>query len=260
MCWNIWQGKNIDGVISHIHRVNPDIIGLQEITQAYPQKTSLNTAKYIGHKLKEMGQKFYLANFFAFKSDRHPTKYQIGNAILSRYPLMKKRVYFLSSLKMYLERGPKTASADAEPRIAVEAYLKINRHHIRVINTHLGVSKNLKPTRYTGIQMTKLMTLIGNGKNTILMGDFNLVAQSKYIKRIDSVLRNTDAQQLPTWPLIKKASQMHAQRYGLKIAKPSLLTHRIDQIFASQQMGVKKFFLGHSLASDHKSLIAVLEL
>ncbi len=260
MSYNTWLVKNISGIVDHLAEIVPDIIGLQEIVERYPTSQDPNTAYLMRDKLAERKQQYHVAYFPAFKSDRHPIKYIIGNAILSKYPILGANVYFLSDLDMYKNRDSTTHPRDAEPRIAIEAMIEIDGKTIRVINTHLGVSENLKPTKFTDTQMDRLMDLIGDGKNTILMGDFNATPDSKYIERISHVLRNTDPKQLPTWPLLKEAAQLHKARYGVIEEEPQLLTHRLDQIFVSRKIKTKKFILGESTASDHKSLLAVLEI
>jgi len=260
MSWNTWLGQNINGIVDHISQISPDIVGLQEIVEGYPSSQSPNTAYSICEQLTARGQNYYVIYFPAFESDRHPTRHKIGNAILSRYPIKKPKPHFLSDLEMYLHREATTPPRDAEPRIAIEAQIEVGSKTIRVINTHLGVSEEFKPTEYTDVQMERLMDLIGTGKNTVLMGDFNATPGSEYIARISRVLQNTDTEQLATWPVIFEGAKMHVERYGSHDRTPLLLTHRLDQIFIGGGVEVKGFTLGESKASDHKSLIAVLEI
>lgn len=161
---------------------------------------------------------------------------------------------------MYKNRDSVTVPRDAEPRTAVEVRIKMSEWSIRVIDTHLGVSEGLKPTKYTDVQMERLMRLIGEGRDTILMGDFNATPESEYIRRIGAVLNNTDREQDPTWPVLRRGIQVHQERYGGNESEAPLLTHRIDQIFVGEGIQMVDFYLGDSAASDHKSLIAMLEV
>jgi endonuclease/exonuclease/phosphatase family metal-dependent hydrolase len=260
MSWNTFLGYDIDGVVSHINKEDPDIIGLQEIVEGYPTSKIPNTARLIKDKLSKKGRIYEMVYFPAFKSDRHETRHEIGNAVLSRFPIRKKERHFLSDLEMYERRGVDTPARDAEPRIAVVVEIQMDNKRFRVINTHLGVSKDLKPTKYTDVQMERLMGLIGEGKDTVLIGDFNATPESEYIKRISGVMRNTDTEQQPTWPLLRKGIKVHQKRYGGVKREVSLLTHRIDQIFVGKGIQVVGSYLGDSKASDHKPLLAILKV
>ncbi|MFC1600497.1 endonuclease/exonuclease/phosphatase family protein [Patescibacteria group bacterium] len=260
MSWNTFLGHDIGGVIRHIHKENPGVIGLQEIVKGHPNTQGQNSVDLIRKGLSKMGRKHNVVYYPAFKSDRHSTRHEIGNAILSRFVVEKKSVHFLSDLEMYKNRDIDTVPRDAEPRIAVEVSIKVDTRSIRVIDTHLGVSEGLKPTKYTDVQMERLMGLIGEGKDTILMGDFNATPESEYIRRISGVMRNSDTDKKPTWPVLRRGIKAHQEKYEGVKRERSLLTHRIDQIFIGEGIQVVDFYLGDSLASDHKSLVAILEV
>ncbi len=223
------MGKNVDGLVDGIAQTSPDILGLQEIVEDHPNTNNLNSAYLLQKQLREKSIEYEAAYFPAFKSDRHVTHHEIGNAILSKFPISKAEAHFLSDLEMYHNRGL-TPARDAEP------------------------------TEFTKIQTRELLRIIGTGKDTILLGDFNVIPECETIKEISRVLRNTDPEQQPTWPTVAEAGRCHQERYGVSEAEPKLLTHRLDQIFVGPGIEAVDFSLGESLASDHKSLVTILEI
>ena len=261
MCYNTWLCNNIKGIAKHIANINPDVVGLQEIMENYPNNGDPCTAFTLNGILRKRHHKEYFLSYFpAFVSDRHTSKRIIGDAILSRFPPIKSQSLFLSSPEMYFSRLPTTPPRDAEPRIAVEILLKLDGKTLRFINVHLGVSENRTPTQYTRIQVTNLLKLIGNGNNTILMGDFNITPDTSYIKQIEQIMTNTDKQQKPTWAYLNESTVEHYGVYGKSVKDIPLLTHRIDQIFVGKGLETVSFKLGKSKASDHRSLIANIQI
>jgi endonuclease/exonuclease/phosphatase family metal-dependent hydrolase len=316
MSWNINGGKDLDGICRHIAEENPDVLGLQEVVANYlgpKQGHELDTAIQIHEKLKmEYGIEYNFPFFNeAFISDRHVTRHMYGNVILSRLPSAvyshwrfgKNWDIALSSEEEYLDRPLGTVPRDAEPRMAnVQTYsTKINpegallpagaldtlsyevtrgkpdiEDDLRVVDVHLACSEKFEPTMYTKIQMPNLMELIGDGKRTILMGDFNMDFYNsenpevqEYRAQLESVMKNTDPEQKPTWSLSKDSVQHHHEAYhsrgkegeGGQEYEPQLLTHRLDQIWFGEGINLVEgsFHLGESMASDHKSLICEFE-
>ncbi len=261
MSYNTWLGNNIERLVKHIADVNPDIAGLQEIMENYPNDGDPCTAKVIIDRLSEKYKlSYYLSYFPAFVSDRHPTKRSIGSATISKFNILKSTVHHLSTLEMYLNRHATIHPRDAEPRIAIETLVQTGERSIRIFNVHLGVSCNHDATKYSDIQFQNLLVLLGDGKNTILMGDFNNTLENPYMQQLEKLMINTDKVQKPTWPFLLASKIEHHEVYGNKIPDEDLLTHRIDQIYVGKDLDTINFTLGNSRASDHKSLIAELVL
>lgn len=261
MCYNTWLGNNIKGIAKHIANVNPDVVGLQEIMEDYPNNGNPCTAFTLNDILqKKYHRKYFLSYFPAFESDRHTSKRTIGNAVLSKSPFTKSQVHVLSSLEAYLKRSSETTPRDAEPRVAIETSIKVGRKTLCVINVHMGVSENLGPTKYRDTQFNNLLKLIGDGNDAILMGDFNATPDSSYIKQVEQKMTNTDKYQNPTWPFLQESLTHHHACYGKCVKDIPLLTHRIDQIFVGKGLETVSFKLGKSKASDHRSLIANIRI
>lgn len=225
LSWNIWAGKNLDKVIEFLSQVDADIIGLQEVKVQNGQ----NDAEEIAKKLK--------ANFFyckTFTDDRHsvPT-YQLGNAILTKFTIEKSVCHELSSLELYRK------SSETEPRTAVEVNLHINGNgkSLNLFSAHLAHSPRLRPSKMRDIQLNNLLKHLSNPL-TILMGDFNSQPDSEIIKKLGKILINTDKDPI----------------------KPTMNDMRIDYIFVSKDITVKRFRILGSDASDHLPILAEIEV
>lgn len=221
MSWNIWSGKYLDKVIQTIKAENPDVIGLQEVRVEGGQ----NIAQVIGDELG------YIVTYCkSFTTDRHPTVYDLGNAILSKFPVTSSQCHILSGLDKYEK------SAVTEPRTLVEVRFETNDTHYTILNTHLGFAEKFGESEVKNYQIEKLLPLLSR-ENTILMGDFNSLPDSSVIKNVSEVLVNTDTH--PSLPTITDMKDPEKTKY------------RIDYIFTSSNLHPKNFSITPTEASDH---------
>src|SRR5256885_2098271 len=87
LSWNIWGGRYLDDVIAFLKMSNADIIGLQEVIEF---QSSKNMAEEIAEQLG------YECVFYkAGTIDKNGKSYNLGNAILSKFPFQKSRYRFL---------------------------------------------------------------------------------------------------------------------------------------------------------------------
>ncbi|MBI2011595.1 endonuclease/exonuclease/phosphatase family protein [Candidatus Daviesbacteria bacterium] len=237
LSWNIWKGKYLDQVIEVLKKENADILGLQEVIEKDEEDLNLqsgigrlNLAEIIASKLGY--QKVW---YKAFTTDRHTPIFDIGNALLSKYPILESKCIFLSGLDLY-QKSPET-----EPRIAIKAKIDINGKILNVITTHLGWSENQQASKIRELQVEKLLQLIKE-ESTILMGDFNSLPDSPEVKKIEIVLVNTDPN-----PIEPSATDFKAD-------------FRIDYIFVSKDLKFSNFRMIDSDASDHKPLVVEIDI
>lgn len=234
LSWNIWHGKFLDEIISFLKLAQADIIGLQEVLETGNSNTADIIAKALG---------YHSVYFQAIKKTRLGKSQ--GNATLSKYPLEKTKVHFLSNPAFY------TKTAETEPRIAVEAKIKIDKTEITVFTTHLAYSLKFRDSKFRDMQVDNLDKLLPSSK-AILMGDFNSYPDSKYIQRISKIMTNTDKDLTkPTWPLYPHDYEGWQEKE---------VRHRLDYIFVSKDIKVKSFQVEDSRASDHYPISAVLEV
>lgn len=92
--WNTFLGHDVDGVVEHIYEEGPDIVGLQEIVVGHANTQGKNSAYQIRDELSRKGSLYEVVYYPAFKSDRHQPQHELGNAVLSRFPIEKKTLTF----------------------------------------------------------------------------------------------------------------------------------------------------------------------
>lgn len=226
LSWNIWRGKNLDKVIKLLSELDAHIISLQEVAVINGQIQA-----------EEIARKLNLNWFFCktFSDDRHDSpKYDLGNAILSKFKISKEVCHLLSGLDLYKK------DSGTEPRGAVEIELTVDGKKLTIINTHLAYSKNHRSSKIRDIQLNNLLSnqTIQQSNHLILMGDFNSLPESEEIKKVERVLVNADKN--PTQPTWKGK--------------------RIDYIFVSPNIKVKSFKVLKSDASDHFPILAEIKI
>ena len=154
MTWNIHGGtgtddeKDIDRTIEEIKKINPDILGLQEISDE----------KMI-HKIADKLD----MNFF-FGNDFEDTE---GNGLLSKYPIKEAE-------NIYLNPGKRSS--------IIKAKILIDDEEWNILVTHLS----LRPQEDNLIQVEDILmnVLKKNSERVILMGDFNFGPASEQYRKI----------------------------------------------------------------------------
>lgn len=232
--WNIWKGKFLNQVIKTLKELDAEVVGLQEVIEKEGGERKINTAQTIAQKL---GYQYIYCK--AFTTDRHTPTYDLGNAVLSRFPIKKHQCHSLSGLILYQN------DSVTEPRGAAEAKIEIAGREIKFISAHLAFSQKLEPVEIRKIQLENLLKII-DPSNTVLMGDFNSLPDSEEIKKLAQVLVNTDPNPLsPTWTNFRDPDQPQ---------------YRIDYIFTSNDLKTQNFQIINSSASDHYPILATLTL
>lgn len=238
LSWNIWRGGDLDEVIKLLSKVDGDIISLQEVAVI----KHINQAEEIARRL---GLNWFYCK--AFTDDRHDSpSYDLGNAILTKFPVNGSSCHLLSGLDLYKQslkfslRSNYKGDSETEPRGAVQVELTAGGKILTIVNTHLAYSKDHKSSKIRDIQLDNLLNnpAIKQSSKLILTGDFNSIPESETIKKIESMLINTDKNPAhPTWN-----------------------DKRIDYIFISPDIIVKSFQILNSDASDHFPILAEIEI
>lgn len=233
--WNIWGGKKRFEVIQDLKSISFDVLALQEVTEREVNGKIENDAAIIA---RELGLEYTYAK--AFRTDRHSPVYDMGNAILSKCPIVTSKVHELSTLSTYEK------NAATEPRIALEACIQLKDKTVTVISTHLGYTDDLtNPTELQKQQLNKLLSSVPKTQ-TILMGDFNSLPESEIIHSIEINFKHAAFPLThPTWTNLKKEN---------------LPQWRIDYIFSSQDLRVESSEVIDTSASDHRILKAEIQL
>jgi endonuclease/exonuclease/phosphatase family metal-dependent hydrolase len=233
--WNIWKGVHLPKVIQKLQELKSDIICLQEIIEQEDRsRKRVNSAHEIA---KALNYNYIYCK--SFTTDRHTPVFDLGDAILSKFPIINSTCHTLSSMHDY------KGSSVTEPRNAIEVEVAIEGTKLTLITTHLGYSEGFTESDIRTQQTEKLLQLLTKEK-TVLAGDFNSLPHSPVITKISQILENTDPEMSkPTYTAMK--DQNHKQ-------------DRIDYIFTSKDIKKKSFEILESDASDHfpvKALVTI---
>ena len=154
MTWNIHGGtgtddeKDIDRTIKEIKKINPDILGLQEISNE----------EIIDKIAEELDMNFFFGNDFEDTE---------GNGLLSKYPIKEAEI-------IYLKPGKRSG--------IIKAKILIDNEEWTIFVTHLL----LRPQEDNLIQVEDILmnVLEKNSERVILMGDFNFGPRSEQYRKI----------------------------------------------------------------------------
>ena len=154
MTWNIHDGvgtddeKDIDRTIKEIKKINPDILGLQEISNQ----------EMINKIADELDMNYFFGNDFEDTE---------GNGLLSKYPIKEAE-------NIYLNPGKRSG--------IIKAKILIDDEEWTIFVTHLS----LRPQEDNLIQVEDILmnVLEKNSERVILMGDFNFGPASEQYRKI----------------------------------------------------------------------------
>jgi len=153
LTYNIQQGysaegqKNLDGQLSLISELAPDVIGLQESDTNRIATGNTDLVRYFADHL----------NMYSYYGPSTVVG-TFGVALLSRFPIENPRTFYMFS------EGEQTA--------AIEAQLQVDGEVFNIIVTHLG---NEGPI----VQQQAVMKVVDNKPHMVLMGDFNFHPDSE---------------------------------------------------------------------------------
>lgn len=226
LSWNIWFDGDLKAVNDFLENSDADIIGLQEVMQ-------INDVIQISKRLREkLGYEFVYSPAFQIQKDGKAV--DVGIAIFSKFPILKSKTYNLSK---------------TNNRIAIKADVKVNNKTLHIFSTHLLHTHQL-PSQIQEEQADNLIKILPY-ENTILMGDFNALPDSNAVKKISSVIKNTDENLLPTWSVYKE---------GCKGCKLQGVIYKLDNIFVTKNLNTHTFQIEDSKASDHLPISVEIDL
>ncbi len=274
MQWNVNLCKNIPGIVAHIAKYDPlpHLIGLQEVSEGWPDPRNPNAIFEITSQLHNLTGVFFKPVVFpAIRTDRHEGWYNLCNAALihsSIYINCIPKASYLNPPEYYQSYRKRSdlQPRDVESRIAIEIPLMRKRRNFRFIVAHLNVSQNFIGSPTTPTELITLKKLILEGGPVITAADLNL---EPGLQLFDSFISQSGLSfadpapildQKKTWPTTVEAGRHHAERYGGQEQENSPFSRRLDQILVSPEFNVTGFQIDDSVASDHCSLTADLEL
>jgi len=164
MTYNIHFGQGMDDLLN-LERIaqnilldDPDIIGLQEVGVGSVYLQGIDMAFWLA---KRLGMNYYYYN----PINNH---HELGNAILSKYPIVESRAYEIPSILM--ERTFIHSIVEVSPSLTIDVFC-----------THLGIRTENK-TAQVDFLLEKIAEIVTTS-NQVLMGDFNLRNDTQEIGR-----------------------------------------------------------------------------
>ncbi len=229
---------NIDSFANTIKTFDADIVGLNEVYNT----TVFERSQNLGCQAQKLASKArYPFSVFARGFYFENNGQDIGNAILSRYPITSYNSYKVLA-PTESERRP-NENEWYEDRVIIKSEIDFNGELITVLVTHFGLNY-LERERMTD----KLIEIIDATKTPlILMGDFNSTPtnERKYIQplfdRLTSATAVTGKELVPTY-----------STYNPKLP--------IDYIFVSKHFAVLECDIPQVKTSDHFPITATVKL
>lgn len=226
LSWNIWYDGDSEKVNEFLENFGADIIGLQEVRRIDGR---VQLSKRLTFELA-----YEYVYYPVFNIEKNGQTVEVGNAIVSKYPIVKSVVHNLSK---------------EENRLAIEAEISVDGKTFHIFCTHL-FHTHQKPSEIQDEQEENLIKVLPR-ENTILMGDFNALPDSNVVKRVSEVMINADSQLLPTWSIYPE---------GCEVCKPEGVAYKLDNIFLSRDLKTNSFEVESSKASDHLPISAIVEI
>lgn len=229
LSYNIHHAEGVDGkldvprIAQVILSVDPDLVALQEV-----DKNTIRTGK--------VNQDIELSRLTkmncVFGSNITFQGGQYGNAILSKFPIIKNKNFLLPNVDSGEQRG------------LLQSQIQIsNKENVLFFSTHLDHRRSDRERLASAKAINQIISL-GNKSPAILAGDFNDVPDSPTLNELGKVWLRTNKKILRTIPASKPSRQ-------------------IDYIFVQPKERwkiIESQILDEDIASDHRAIFSIIEL
>ena len=229
LCYNIHHAAGVDGkldvprIARVIQSVKPDLVALQEVDRNTTRTGKVDQVAELA-RLTQMNHVFG-ANI-AFQGG------QYGNAILSRFPITEHRNHLLPNVDTGEQRG------------VLAATIQISKDRsLRLLATHFD-HRRPDVERLASAKFVNQLTTKQPEMPAIFAGDLNDVPASRTLQEIGRTWTRTNARIMPTIP----------------VGQPD---RQIDYIFVRPKARwtlVETRVLAEAVASDHRAILAIIEL
>jgi endonuclease/exonuclease/phosphatase family metal-dependent hydrolase len=229
LSYNIHHGEGVDGrldlerIARVMAAVKPDLIALQEVDQNATRSQSVDQPAELA-RLMQMHVAF---------GDNLPLQGgKYGNAVLSRFPIVRQQNHRLPNLDNGEQRGV----------LEVEIAVPGREPPLRLFATHLDHRPNHAERLASARAINELATAVSH-RMDLLAGDLNDVPGSPVLEAFETIWSRTNWEPLPTIP----------------VAEPR---RQIDYVLFRPQdrwRVVETFVLDEAVASDHRPILAVLD-
>ncbi len=244
ICLNLWEGGRLfDEIVSWLREERADIIALQEVYKSSDQRLE---RRY--RSLAELRRALGLSHYCfgpAFMDYRERVT-EVGNGVLSKFPIKAGRTVFYDVPydSHFMDKEDFTQA----PRNLQHARVEVGGNVINVFNTQgiWGLDGDDNERR---LNMARtIVKEIGDKENVVLAGDFNVREDTETVATIESRLLNIFRGEL------KSSFNMRWKK------NPNFATAVVDMIFVSGDLKVVQHYVPEVNVSDHRPLVAVLEV
>lgn len=229
LSYNIHHAEGVDGkldvprIAQVILSVDPDLVALQEV-----DKNTIRTGKV--NQDIELSRLTKMNSVFGSNITFQGGQY--GNAILSKFPIIKNKNFLLPNVDSGEQRG------------LLQSQIQIsNKENVLFFSTHLDHRRS-DTERLASAKAINQIISLGNKSPAILAGDFNDVPDSPTLKELGKVWLRSNKKILRTIPASKPSRQ-------------------IDYIFVQPKERwkiIESQVLDEDIASDHRAIFSIIEL
>lgn len=229
LSYNIHHAEGVDGkldvprIAQVILSVDPDLVALQEV-----DKNTIRTGKV--NQDIELSRLTKMNSVFGSNITFQGGQY--GNAILSKFPIIKNKNFLLPNVDSGEQRGL------LQSRIQIS-----DKENVLFFSTHLDHRRS-DTERLASAKAINQIIGLDNKSPAILAGDFNDVPDSPTLKELGKVWLRTNKKILRTIPASKPSRQ-------------------IDYIFVQPKERwkiIESQVLDEDIASDHRAIFSIIEL
>lgn len=229
LSYNIHHAEGVDGkldvprIAQVILSVDPDLVALQEV-----DKNTIRTGKV--NQDIELSRLTKMNSVFGSNITFQGGQY--GNAILSKFPIIKNKNFLLPNVDSGEQRG------------LLQSQIQIsNKENVLFFSTHLDHRRS-DTERLASAKAINQIISLDNKSPAILAGDFNDVPESPTLKELGKLWLRTNKKILKTIPASKPSRQ-------------------IDYIFVQPKERwkiIESQILDEDIASDHRAIFSIIEL
>ena len=229
LSYNIHHAEGVDGkldiprIAQVILSADPDLVALQEV-----DKNTIRTGKV--NQDIELSRLTKMNSVFGSNITFQGGQY--GNAILSKFPIIKNKNFLLPNVDSGEQRG------------LLQSQIQIsNKENVLFFSTHLDHRRS-DTERLASAKAINQIISLDNKSPAILAGDFNDVPDSPTLKELGKVWLRTNKKILRTIPASKPSRQ-------------------IDYIFVQPKERwkiIESQVLDEDTASDHRAIFSIIEL
>lgn len=238
--WNIWYQEKIENIEKVIRKLSPDIICLQEMTINETNNDYKNTVDFLSKKLG-------LNSSFG-KAHEFPDKSIIGNAILSKFPIINEEIISVnnnsSNSEDYSEQG----------RVCIVVDINLpDDKKVKISTAHLSYIHKFKESKSKIEEVDRLIRIFeSQDKNFIFAGDLNLPPETKSIKKICSILDSCG----PSF----KENSWTTKPFSYQGFEEKNLNWRLDYVFATKDIKILSSEIISTKYSDHLPILVEIEI